>query len=73
MKYHSHHLFHLAIYYYMFSKKHKKVLLITGSVASGKSYFCTKLIEKNSYIDLDKVVNLYTKKIKTLRKKVHEY
>ena len=42
----------------MFSKRHKKILLVTGSIASGKSFICKKIYRKNiSYIDLDKVVN----------------
>ena len=49
----------------MFNKKHKKVLLITGSVASGKYYFCKQInTEEINYIDLDKVVNsIYEKNI----------
>ena len=43
----------------MFSKKHKKALFVTGSVATGKSFICSQIVTKEiSYIDLDKVVNL---------------
>ena len=43
----------------MFSKKHKKVILVTGSVACGKSFICKQINTKEIlYIDLDKVVNL---------------
>jgi len=42
----------------MFSKRHKKILLVTGSIASGKSFICKQINKKNiSYVDLDKVVN----------------
>ena len=49
----------------MFSKKHKKILLVTGSIASGKSFICKQIYRKNiSYVDLDKVVNsIYEKNI----------
>ena len=49
----------------MFSKKHKKIILVTGSVACGKSFICNQINRKNiSYIDLDKVVNsIYEKNI----------
>ena len=47
----------------MFSKKHKKVILVTGSVASGKSFICKQInTKKILYIDLDKVVNLIYEK-----------
>ena len=42
----------------MFSKKHKKVILVTGSVACGKSFICKQIHTKEIlYIDLDKVVS----------------
>ena len=42
----------------MFSRRHKKILLVTGSIASGKSFICKKIYRKNiTYVDLDKVVN----------------
>ena len=49
----------------MFSKRHKKILLVTGSIASGKSFICKQINKKNiSYVDLDKVVNqIYEKNI----------
>ena len=41
----------------MFSKKHKKVILVTGSVACGKSFICKQINTKEIlYIDLDKIV-----------------
>ena len=41
----------------MFSKKHKKVILVTGSVACGKSFICKQINTKGIlYIDLDKIV-----------------
>jgi len=41
----------------MFSKKHKKVILVTGSVACGKSFICKQINTKEIlYVDLDKVV-----------------
>ena len=47
----------------MFSKRHKKIILVTGSVASGKSFICKQINKKNiSYVDLDKVVNLIYEK-----------
>ena len=55
----------------MFSKKHKKALLVTGSVATGKSFICSQIVRKEiSYIDLDKVVNLIYEKNKDFKKKL---
>ena len=55
----------------MFSKRHKKILLVTGSVASGKSFICKKINRKNiSYIDLDKVVNLIYEKYRDFKNKL---
>lgn len=43
----------------MFNKIHKKVIFVTGSLASGKSFICSQInTKKILYIDLDKVVNL---------------
>ena len=55
----------------MFSKKYKKALLVTGSVATGKSFICNQIDrEEISYIDLDKVVNLIYEKNKDFKKKL---
>ena len=55
----------------MFSKRHKKILLITGSIASGKSFICKQINTKNiSYVDLDKVVNLIYEKNIDFKKKL---
>jgi len=55
----------------MFSKKHKKVLLVTGSVAAGKSFICNQIDKENvSYIDLDKIVNLIYENNKDFKKKL---
>jgi dephospho-CoA kinase len=55
----------------MFSKRHKKVLLFTGSVAAGKSFICNQINKKKiSYIDLDKVVNLIYEKNLDFKKKL---
>ena len=55
----------------MFSKKHKKVLLVTGSVAAGKSFICNQIDKENvSYFDLDKIVNLIYENDKDFKKKL---
>ena len=55
----------------MRSKKHKKILLVTGSVASGKSFTCNQIkTEKISYIDLDMVVNLIYEQNAELKNKL---
>ena len=54
----------------MFSKKHKKILLVTGSVASENLLLAKKSKEKISYIDLDMVVNLIYEQNTELKNKL---
>ena len=55
----------------MFSKKHKKAILVTGSVACGKSFICKQINSKEIlYIDLDKVVTFIYKTNIEFKKKL---